>query len=111
MCKKDLHEHEHTHEAVTHSHGEAEHTHKAEVHTHEHTHDEGHHSHHHIKVKGMTCEHCVSMVIKALQSLPAISGVKVDLVSGRVFYQSTEPIPPEEVAQVIKTAGYEVVTA
>jgi copper chaperone len=111
MCKKDPHEHGHTHEELTHSHGEPEHTHQATVHTHEHTHDEGHHAHDHVKVKGMTCEHCAATVTKALQSLPGISGVKVDLASGLVSYQSPGPVSPEDLKRVIVAAGYEVVTA
>ncbi|MHB9072759.1 MAG: heavy-metal-associated domain-containing protein [Desulfobaccales bacterium] len=111
MCKKDKHEHEHTHEAVTHGHGDPEHTHDATVHTHEHAHDEGHHTHGHIKVKGMTCEHCVAAVTKALQSLSGVSEVHADLANGLVSYQSPGPVPPEEVARVVHAAGYEVVTA
>jgi len=108
---KDQHEHEHTHAEVTHSHEGQEHSHEATVHTHEHAHDEGHHPHGHIKVIGMTCEHCVAAVTKALQSLPGVSEVRVDLASGLVSYQSAGPVPPEEVARVIAVAGYEVVTA
>lgn len=64
-----------------------------------------------ITVKGMSCGHCAAAVTKALQSLPGVSQVQVDLAGGRATYQSAAPLPPEEVARVIKTAGYEVVTA
>jgi copper chaperone CopZ len=59
----------------------------------------------------MTCEHCVAAVTKALQSLPGVSGVRVDLANGLVSYQSARPVPSEEVARVITAAGYEVVSA
>ncbi|MFZ0052396.1 MAG: heavy metal-associated domain-containing protein [Desulfobaccales bacterium] len=111
MCKKDPHEHEHSHEPVTHSHEGHEHSHQAKAHTHEHTHNDAHHTHGHIQVKGMTCEHCVAAVTKALQSLPGVSEVRVDLAGGLVSYQSASPVPPEEAARVIIAAGYEVVTA
>jgi copper chaperone len=113
MCgrDKDQHEHEHTHEEVTHSHDGQEHSHKAAVHTHEHAHDEGHHTHGHITVKGMTCEHCMAAVTKALQSLPGVLEVRVDLASGLVTYQSAKPVAPEEAARVIAAAGYETVKA
>ncbi len=62
-----------------------------------------------IKVKGMSCSHCAAAVTKALNSLPGVSEVQVDLASGRVTYQSAAPLPPEEVTRVIKAAGYEVV--
>ncbi|MGB5233404.1 MAG: cation transporter, partial [Desulfoprunum sp.] len=31
-----------------------------------------------IKIKGMSCQHCVAAVTKALSELPGISNVKVD---------------------------------
>lgn len=64
-----------------------------------------------IKVKGMSCGHCAAAVTRALQSLPGVSEVQVDLAGGRVTYQSVGPIQIEEVARVIKVAGYEVVAA
>ena len=36
-----------------------------------------------IKVKGMSCEHCVAAVTKAVAGLPGVSNVEVDLASGR----------------------------
>ncbi len=62
-----------------------------------------------IKVKGMSCGHCAAAVTRALQGLPGVSEVKVDLERGRVTYQSAAPVPPEELARVIKAAGYEMV--
>jgi copper chaperone CopZ len=62
-----------------------------------------------IKVKGMSCGHCAAAVTKALQSLPGVTEVQVDLAGGRVTYQSAASILPEDLAQVIKAAGYEVV--
>lgn len=62
-----------------------------------------------IKVKGMSCGHCAGAVTKALQSLPGVSEVQVDLASGRVSYQSSAPIAGEDLAKLIKAAGYELV--
>jgi copper chaperone CopZ len=62
-----------------------------------------------IKVKGMSCGHCAAAVTKALAGLPGVSQVQVDLASGRVTYQSTAPIPAQDLARIIKAAGYEVV--
>jgi copper chaperone CopZ len=63
-----------------------------------------------IKVKGMSCGHCAAAVTKALQGLPGVSEVKVDLASGRVTYQSAAPVPPEVLARVVRAVGYEVVS-
>jgi copper chaperone len=62
-----------------------------------------------ITVKGMTCGHCVAAVTKALEELPGVSQVQVDLPTGRVTFASANPIPPEDMARVIKAAGYEFV--
>ncbi len=61
-----------------------------------------------IKVKGMSCNHCAGAVTKALQTLPGVTGVEVDLASGLVTFQSTAPVSPEDLARVVKTAGFEV---
>jgi copper chaperone len=61
-----------------------------------------------ITVKGMSCGHCAAAVTKALEALPGVSGVQVDLTSGRVSFSSAGPVPQEELARVIKAAGYEL---
>ncbi len=63
-----------------------------------------------IIVKGMSCGHCAAAVTRALEALPGVSGVQVDLTSGRVTFSSADPVSMEEVAQVIKAAGYELVS-
>jgi copper chaperone len=62
-----------------------------------------------IIVKGMSCGHCAAAVTKALEALPGVSQVQIDLTSGRVAFASANPIPQEELARVIKAAGYEMV--
>jgi copper chaperone len=62
-----------------------------------------------IMVKGMNCAHCAAAVTKALQSLPGVTAVQVDLASGRVNYQSAAPVSREDLARVIKAAGFELV--
>lgn len=64
-----------------------------------------------ITVKGMSCGHCAAAVTKALEELPGISQVQVDVSSGRVTFADANPISQEELARVIKAAGYELVTA
>jgi copper chaperone CopZ len=46
---------------------------------------------------------------KALESLPGVSHVQVDLAGGRVSYESHSPIPREDLDRVVKAAGYELV--
>jgi copper chaperone len=62
-----------------------------------------------IKVKGMTCQHCVMAVTKALGALEGIKNVQVDLKSGLATYEEVKPVDPQKIAAAIKKAGYEVV--
>ena len=64
-----------------------------------------------ITVKGMSCGHCAAAVTKALEELPGVSQVQVDLSSGRVTFESANPVAREELARVVKAAGYELVPA
>ena len=59
-----------------------------------------------IHVKGMTCSHCIAAVTKALEGLPGVSNVQVDLDSGQVSYDNSAPIPREDLERAIKTAGF-----
>ncbi len=62
-----------------------------------------------ITVKGMSCGHCAAAVTKALEELPGVSQVQVDLSNGRVTFASDNPVSQEELARVVKSAGYEMV--
>jgi len=61
-----------------------------------------------IKISGMSCEHCVMRVTKALSSLPGVKEVKVDLQSGTATFDKPEKVTLEEVARGIEEAGYRV---
>lgn len=61
-----------------------------------------------IMVKGMSCSHCVAAVTKALESLPGVSDVRVDLASGRVTFSSTQEIFEEDLVRAITAAGFEL---
>jgi len=62
-----------------------------------------------IMVKGMSCGHRAGAVTKALGALPGVSHVQVDLTSGRVTFENANSIPKDEVARVIKAAGYDMI--
>ena len=64
-----------------------------------------------ITVKGMSCGHCAAAVTKALEELPGVSQVQVDLSNGRGTFESDNPVSQEDLARVVKSAGYEMVTA
>jgi copper chaperone len=62
-----------------------------------------------IKIKGMSCQHCVMAVTRALGAVDGIKDVKVDLKSGVATYEEVKAVDPMVVAAAIKMAGFEIV--
>jgi copper chaperone len=62
-----------------------------------------------IKIKGMTCNHCVMAVTKALSEIEGIQDVAVDLSKGEATFLQVEPVDMSIVKEGVKKAGYEVV--
>ncbi len=56
----------------------------------------------------MTCQHCVQSVTEEVSELPGVSGVEVDLASGRVTVSSERPVDDAAVRAAVAEAGYEV---
>jgi copper chaperone len=63
-----------------------------------------------IKVDGMTCNHCVMAVTRALEGIDGIKNVKVNLKKGQATFDETAPVDIKIVKEKIEDAGYEVVT-
>ena len=64
-----------------------------------------------IKVKGMSCQHCVMSVTKALGQLEGIKNVQVDLAKGEVRFDNLKETPSNRIEKAISDAGFEVVQA
>ena len=62
-----------------------------------------------IKVKGMSCQHCVMSVTKALGQLEGIKKVQVDLAKGEVSFDNLKEIASSRIEKAISDAGYEVI--
>jgi len=62
-----------------------------------------------LKVKGMSCQHCVMSVTKALNQLEGIKNIQVDLARGEVRFDNTKEVASSRIDKAIKDAGYEVV--
>jgi copper chaperone len=60
-----------------------------------------------VKINGMSCNHCVMAVTKALNEIPGLSEVQVDLASGEATFEAKENVDMKEVAKQIEKAGYE----
>ena len=62
-----------------------------------------------LKVKGMSCQHCVMSVTKALNQLEGIKNVQVDLATGEVRFDNTKEVAPSRIEKAISDAGYEII--
>ena len=58
-----------------------------------------------IKVGGMSCQHCVNFVDKAVRAVPGVTGAVVDLAAGGVAV--TGDFNRAAVIAAIKAEGYE----
>ena len=61
-----------------------------------------------LNIEGMTCASCVGRVEKALQKLPNIDAVSVNLATEKATIQSHESLDYDAIIQTIEKAGYEV---
>ena len=59
-----------------------------------------------VKVKGMSCQHCVKSVTEAMEKLGA-KDVSVDLLSGDVTYAENAPIDKDAIKEAITRIGFE----
>lgn len=59
-----------------------------------------------MKVKGMSCQHCVAAVKKALESLPGLSQVNVNLEAGEVTFASAG-VDRGKIREAISKIGFE----
>jgi copper chaperone len=58
-----------------------------------------------IKVGGMSCQHCVNFVDKAVRAVPGVTGAAVDLAAGAATV--TGDFDRAAVVAAIKAEGYE----
>jgi copper chaperone len=63
-----------------------------------------------IKVKGMSCQHCVGSVTKALSEIEGITDVQVDLDKGEATFNQQNPVDEQIIKDAITKIGFEVVS-
>lgn len=61
---------------------------------------------HQLQVKGMSCQHCVKAITKAVQTQDPQATVSVELPQGQVTIQSA--LSHAAIVQAIMEEGYEV---
>jgi copper chaperone len=61
-----------------------------------------------LKVKGMSCQHCVKTIETTVSRLPGVGKVEVDLgrAEARVTYEPTAT-PLDRIVRTIEDQGYE----
>jgi copper ion binding protein len=63
-----------------------------------------------LKIQGMTCNHCVMRVAKALKAVPGVQDAKVDLQKAEAVITYDEArVSAEKFPSVVSEAGYKVV--
>lgn len=62
-------------------------------------------------VAGMTCGHCVSSVTEEVTELAGVTGVQVDLASGRLVVTAGQELGTDAVRAAVEEAGYTMVDA
>jgi copper chaperone len=60
-----------------------------------------------MKIEGMSCQHCVMQVNKALKTLSGIADAAVDIGTATVHYDEAQ-VNKEEIVAAIEAAGYKV---
>ena len=61
-----------------------------------------------IKIKGMSCNHCVMAVTKALEEINGVKNIKVDLKKKEATFDKAGSADMNIIREQIKKAGYEI---
>ncbi|MHB8773216.1 MAG: heavy-metal-associated domain-containing protein [Syntrophales bacterium] len=62
-----------------------------------------------IKIRGMSCQHCVMAVTKALSGIEGVTDVRVDLAAGEATFTEEKPVDRNLIRERIAKAGFDVV--
>jgi copper chaperone len=60
-----------------------------------------------IEIKGMSCQHCVGTVAKAVGSVPGVASVAVSLERQEASFEESAPVDLEAVRAAVRKAGFE----
>ena len=59
-----------------------------------------------LKIKGMSCQHCVGAVKKALEKFPGLSQITVDLLAGQATF-TNNGVDRQHLRAAISKIGFE----
>jgi copper chaperone len=60
-----------------------------------------------IHIEGMSCQHCVMRVKKAIESLAGVSSLSVEIGQAKVSFDETK-IQKKDIEAAVAKAGYKV---
>jgi len=60
-----------------------------------------------LKIEGMSCQHCVMRVKKAVDHLPGVSTAEVNVGTAKIVYDESK-VKKEELEQAVEKAGYKI---
>ncbi len=60
-----------------------------------------------LKIEGMTCQHCVMRVKKAVEQLPGVSQAEVGIGTARITYDESRT-KEQELERAVEEAGYKI---
>jgi copper chaperone len=61
-----------------------------------------------LKIKGMSCQHCVKAVSKILYEIEGIEDVSIDLARGEATFTEVKPVDQDLLKERLRKAGYEL---
>ncbi len=61
-----------------------------------------------LKIDGMSCQHCVMRVKKAIGLLPGVTESQVDIGTARITYDESR-LGKEALKKAVEEAGYKVI--
>lgn len=61
-----------------------------------------------LYIDGMSCQHCVNRVTKALEEIPGVKSVRVDLDGKHAVVELAHDVDDEMFKTAVYDAGYEV---
>lgn len=61
-----------------------------------------------MSIQGMTCSHCQSRVIKALQEISGVLAAEVNLEQGTAWVDAIEDVSPETMCEAVEDRGFHV---
>lgn len=61
-----------------------------------------------LSIEGMSCQHCVAHVTRALEGVEGVTNVQVSLENKSATLDATDAVTPDALRQAVADAGYEV---